>query len=63
MEINSNVMYEVAFDQLMLAQKTILELRALYIETKKELDEFIDDYYDRYSGIYLKSKIFLDTVK
>ena len=39
MEINSNVMYEVAFDQLMLAQKTILELRALYIETKKELDE------------------------
>ena len=32
-------------------------------EIKKELDEFIDDYYDRYSGIYLKSKIFLDTVK
>ena len=32
-------------------------------EVKKELDEFIDDYYDRYSGIYLKSKIFLETVK
>lgn len=30
---------------------------------KKELDEFINDYYDRYSGIYLKSKIFLEVVK
>ncbi len=26
---------------------------------KKELDNFINDYYDRYSGIYLNSKIFL----
>lgn len=32
-------------------------------DVKKELDEFIDDYYDRYSGIYLKSKIFLEVVK
>ena len=32
-------------------------------EVKRELDEFIDDYYDRYSGIYLKSKIFLEAVK
>lgn len=31
--------------------------------TKKELDEFINDYYDRYSGIYLKSKILLDSIK
>jgi len=30
---------------------------------KREINEFINDYYDRYSGIYLKSKIFLDTVK
>ena len=30
-------------------------------EIKKELDLFIDDYYDRYSGIYLKSKDFLNT--
>lgn len=30
---------------------------------KRELNEFIDDYYDRYSGIYLKSKIFLEAVK
>ena len=26
---------------------------------KKEIDEFIDLYYDRYSGLYLKSKAFL----
>lgn len=56
--------------------KTISLIRGLYYvdisrikkleisdEIKKELDEFIDDYYDRYSGIYLKSKIFLDAVK
>ena len=29
----------------------------------KELEEFTEDYYDRYSGIYLKSKILLDSVK
>lgn len=28
-------------------------------ETKKELDEFITDYYEEYSGLYLKSKSFL----
>lgn len=27
--------------------------------SKQELTEFIDDYYDRYSGLYLKSKEFL----
>ena len=27
---------------------------------KKELELFINDYYDRYSGLYLKSKDFLD---
>lgn len=32
-------------------------------EVRREIDEFIDDYYDRYSGIYLKSKIFLETIK
>lgn len=32
-------------------------------DVKKEIDEFINDYYDRYSGIYLKSKIFLEAVK
>jgi len=56
--------------------KTINLIRGLYYvdiskinkieisnEIKRELDEFIEDYYDRYSGIYLKSKIFLDKVK
>ena len=28
-------------------------------ETKKELEEFITDYYDTYSGLYLKSRSFL----
>ena len=32
-------------------------------EILKELEEFIDDYYERYSGIYLKSRILLDTIK
>ena len=27
---------------------------------KKEISLFIDDYYDRYSGLYLKSKAFLE---
>lgn len=26
---------------------------------KKEINDFIDDYYDRYSGLYLKTKTFL----
>ncbi|MGM9882385.1 MAG: DNA repair protein RecO [Bacilli bacterium] len=30
---------------------------------KNEIDEFINDYYDRYSGIYLKSKVLLDSIK
>ena len=29
------------------------------LEVKKELSQFINDYYDRYSGIYLNSKKFL----
>lgn len=28
-------------------------------ETRKELNEFITEYYDQYSGLYLKSKSFL----
>lgn len=32
-------------------------------ETKKELAAFIEDYYDTYSGIYLKSKDFLKNMK
>lgn len=29
---------------------------------KNEINEFIDDYYDRYSGLYLKSKQFLKEI-
>lgn len=29
----------------------------------KEINDFIEDYYDRYSGIYLKSKTLLDYIK
>jgi DNA repair protein RecO (recombination protein O) len=32
-------------------------------EIKKELSEFIYDYYDRYSGIYLKSREFLENLE
>mgnify|MGYP003552680876 CR=1 FL=1 len=32
-------------------------------DVRREIDEFISDYYDRYSGIYLKSKIFLEVIK
>ncbi len=28
-------------------------------DVKKEINDFLDDYYDRYTGLYLKSKIFL----
>ena len=30
---------------------------------KRELNRFIDDYYDRYSGLYLKSKMFLKNLQ
>lgn len=32
-------------------------------ETKKELAEIITDYYDTYSGLYLKSRTFLNNLK
>ena len=56
--------------------KTISLIRGLYYvdiskiskldisdKIKKEIDTFINDYYDRYSGIYLKSSILLEGVK
>jgi len=30
---------------------------------KKEIDDFINEYYDKYTGLYLKSKKFLDNLK
>ena len=32
------------------------------IENIKEINRFLDDYYDRYTGIYLKSKSFLKKI-
>jgi len=31
--------------------------------TIKQIDEFLDDYYDRYTGLYLKSKSFLKQIQ
>lgn len=31
-------------------------------QTKNEINDFIDDYYDRYTGLYLKSKSFLKNI-
>ena len=31
-------------------------------EVKNEINNFIDDYYDRYTGLYLKSKSFLKNI-
>lgn len=33
------------------------------IKSKEEISRFIDDYYDRYSGLYLKTKEFLKNLK
>jgi len=30
--------------------------------SKKEIDKFLNDYYDKYTGLYLKSKKFLDNL-
>ena len=57
-------------------KKTIQILRMLYFvdiskisklsisdTTKSEIDNFIDEYYDKYAGVYLKSKKFLKSIK
>lgn len=63
-------------DEKRISTKTISLIRMLYYvdiskitkldisdTVKREIDEFTNDYYDRYSGIYLKSKILLDSIK
>ena len=42
----------------------IAKITKLDIESKdlKEIEQFLDDYYDRYTGIYLKSKTFLKKI-
>ena len=59
-----------------IAKKTIKVLRMLYLvdiskiskislnnNTKEEIDSFINEYYDKYAGLYLKSKKFLKSIK
>ena len=63
-------------DEVIVNSKTISLIRLLYYVdiskiTKldiseriiKEIDAFVNDYYDRYSGIYLKSSLLLDNKK
>ncbi len=63
-------------DEVIVNIKTIKLLRMFYYvdidkiskldisdNIKKELNRFIDDYYDRYSGLYLKSKMFLKNLQ
>lgn len=65
-----------ACDELIVNIKTIKLLRMFYYvdinkiskldisdNIKRELNRFIDDYYDRYSGLYLKSKEFLKNLQ
>ena len=62
-------------DEPLVDQKTIKLIRMFYYvditkitkidisdKVLKELDKFLEDYYDKYSGIYLKSKKFLDVL-
>ena len=65
-----------AHDEVIVNIKTIKLLRMFYYvdidkiskldisdNVKRELNRFIDDYYDRYSGLYLKSKMFLKNLQ
>ncbi len=59
-------------DDIIVSDKTIKMIRLFYYvdinkitkldvsnEVSKEINTFLDDYYDRYTGIYLKSKDFI----
>lgn len=63
-------------NELIVDKKTIELLRMYYYveiksisklkiseKVKKEIDNFLNIYYDRYTGLYLKSKKFLDKLK
>lgn len=54
--MNKTIQLVRMFIYLDINQITKLDIKK---ETKKELNEFITDYYDQYSGLYLKSKSFL----
>lgn len=39
MELDAKTLYEVTHEQLIIIQRQYLEIKALYIEAKRELDE------------------------
>lgn len=39
MEIDAKTLFDVTYEQLLFTQKQLLEIKALYLETKRELDE------------------------
>ena len=64
-----------AYNEYKVSDKTIKLIKLLeYVDISKiskldvsdivktEINKFIDEYYDRYTGLYLKSKIFLKTL-
>lgn len=53
---NKTVQLIRMFISIDIKQISRLDIKA---ETKKELNEFITDYYEEYSGLYLKSRAFL----
>ena len=63
-------------NQIIYDAKTLKMLRMYYLvdidaiskldiskEVKDNIDYFLKTYYDRYTGLYLKSKKFLETMK
>lgn len=62
-------------NEIIVSEKTIKLIRMFYYvdidkisnleisdQAKKEISDFLDDYYDRYTGLYLKSKILLKNI-
>ena len=39
MELDASKLYNVALEQCMMLQEQVIELKALYLETKEELDK------------------------
>ena len=66
--INIERLYLSGYDQYIYDENMKLTLynyiyyRGSRDDIKKEINNFIDDYYDRYAGLYLKSKDFLKKV-
>lgn len=63
-------------NEILVSQKTIKMIRMYYYvdiknitkldvspEVSSEINKFLDDYYDRYTGLYLKSKNFMKQVQ